>query len=159
MLISSNLLIIVENPRIMKKILFILLAVIGLVSCKKTPDTVAVPFETVQHYFSITTVTSPTSHKIMDQATFESLFDAGFTMDSQQAPLDFSKEFVIAIVYPVTDVQTKLAPVSLMKENNSLVYTYSVTKGQKMSSTSRPSLLIRVDKKYDAPLQVIEVQN
>ena len=143
----------------MKKTALILLAVIGLIACKKEPETVSVPFEKLEHYFSITDVTSPTSRKITDQETFDGLFNYGAVMGDQQAPLDFTKEFVIAVVNPATDEQTKLSPVSLEKKNDNLVFTYSEIIGEKMSSITKPTLLIRVDRQYDAPLQVIKVQN
>ena len=143
----------------MKKTALILLAVIGLLSCKKEPETVSVPFEKVDHYFATTEVSSPTTRKIMDQETFDGMFSAAFSMNNPQAPLDFSKEFVIAVVNPTTDEITKLNPVSLVKEKGSLVYTYSEQIGEKTESTRRPCLLIRVDKQYDAPLQVVKVQD
>ena len=143
----------------MKKTALILLAVIGLIACKKEPEAVSVPFEKLDHYFATTEVSSPTTRKIMDQETFDSLFGAAFSMNNPQAPLDFTKEFVIAVVNPTTDEATKLNPVSLVKEKGSLVYTYSEKIGEKTGSTRRPCLLIRVDKQYDAPLQVIKVQD
>ena len=143
----------------MKKTALILLAVIGLISCKKEPETISVPFEKLEHFFSTTEATSSFTRKIMDEATFDSMFGYGAVMGNQQAPLDFTKEFVIAVVNPATDEETKLTPVSLVKENGSLVYTYSENIGAKTSSTRKPCLLIRVDKQYDAPLQVVKVQN
>ena len=138
----------------MKKTLLILLAVIGLCSCKKAP--VPVPFEKVEHYYA--TVDGPVSRKITDQQTFNGMFDVAFSGGTPQAALDFGKEFVIAIINAVTDKQTTLAPVSLVKENGNLVFTYSEQIGGKETYTTRPILLIRVAKQYDAPLQVIKVQ-
>ena len=143
----------------MKKTALILLAVIGLIACKKEPEAVSVPFEKLDHYFSITDVTSPTSRKITDQETFDGLFNYGAVMGDQQAPLDFTKEFVIAVINPSTDEETKLTPVSLVKEKGDLVFTYSEKIGEKTSSIRKPTLLIRVDKQYDAPLQVVKVQD
>ena len=143
----------------MKRIVMILLAVIGLLSCKKEPETISVPFEKLDHYFATTDVSSPTSRKIMDQETFDSMFGSAFTMNNSQAPLDFTKEFVISVVNPTTDEITKLTPVSLVKENGNLVFTYNEQIGEKTEATTRHCLLIRVDKQYDAPLQVVKVQN
>jgi hypothetical protein len=140
----------------MKKILLLLLAVLSLCSCKKTPETLSVPFEKVEHYFCV--YDGPMSRKIMDQNTFDSMFEAAFTMDTQQEPLDFGKEFVIVIVNPVTDEKTTLTPVSLVKNNDGLVFTYSEQIGEKLTSLSKPCLIIRVDKQYDAPLQIVKVQ-
>ena len=143
----------------MKRTALLLMAVIGLISCKKEPESVSVPFEKLDHYFATTEVTSPTSRKIMDQDTFDNMFGYGAVMGDTQAPLDFGKEFVIAVVNPSTEDNTKLTPVSLVKENDKLVFTYSENVGEKTGSTRRPCLLIRVDKQYDAPLQVVKVQN
>lgn len=141
----------------MKKIVFILFAVIGLFSCKKAPEAVSVPFEKVENHFAI--VDGPKTLKITDQETFDRTFNVGYTMGTQQqAPLDFGKEFVIAVINPVTDERTTLAPVSLVRENDKLVFTYSEQIGEKMSSTSTPILIIRVDKQYDASVQFVKVQ-
>lgn len=143
----------------MKKTLLILLAVIGLCSCKKTPEAVSVPFAKVESYFSIGEVSSPMTRKIMDQTTFDNWFGAAFTMGSQQDLLDFGKEFVIVVVNPATDERIRLSPVSLVKENGNLVFTYSEQIGERMEgSITRPSLVVRVEKQYDAPLQVIRIQ-
>ena len=143
----------------MKKILCILLAVLGLISCKKEPESVSVPFETAKNYFAYVDVTSPTTRKIMDLASFESLFDYAWTMGSNEEPLDFDKEFVIAVVHPSTYDRTTLTPVSLVKQKDALVFTYSEKIGEKSQSSSRPFLIVRVARQYDAPLQVIKVQN
>ena len=140
----------------MKKTLLTLLAVIGLCACKKTPDTVSVPFEKVEHYFAI--IDGTASRKITDQATFDSMFDVGYVMGVQQEPLDFGKEFVIVIVNPQTDEKTTLTPVSLVKTKDGLVFTYNEIIGEKTGTYRKPILIIRVDKKYDAPLQIIRIQ-
>lgn len=140
----------------MKKSLFILMAVLGLFSCKKAPEAVSVPFEKVESHFAI--VNGPKTLKISDQETFERTFNPGYTMGTQQEPLDFSKEFVIAVINPLTDERTTLAPVSLIQENDKLVFTYSEQIGEKMTSTSTPTLIIRVDKQYEAPVEFVKVQ-
>ena len=38
----------------MKRIVIILLAVLGLLSCKKEPETISVPFGKLDHYFATT---------------------------------------------------------------------------------------------------------
>ena len=140
----------------MKKTLLILLAVLGLCACKKAPDAVSVPFEKVEHYFSI--VDGPISRKIMDQASFDSMFDIGYVMGMQQEPLDFGKEFVIAVINSSTDVRTTLTPVSLVKQNGNLVFTYNEKLGEKSGTITKPTLIVRVNKQYDAPLQIIRIQ-
>jgi hypothetical protein len=75
----------------MKKTALILLAVIGLISCKKEPETISVPFEKLEHFFSTTEATSSFTRKIMDEATFDSMFGYGAVMGNQQAPLDLRR--------------------------------------------------------------------
>ena len=141
----------------MKKSLFILMAVLGLFSCKKAPETVSVPFEKLESHFAL--VEGPKTLKITDQETFERTFNPSYNMGTTpQAPLDFSKEFVLAVINPVTDERTTLAPVSLVLENDKLVFTYSEQIGEKVSYTSSPCLIIRVDKQYDASVQFVKVQ-
>ena len=143
----------------MKKILILLFAALGIFSCKKTPDAISVPYETANNYFAYVDVSSPTTRKLMDQASFESMFDYAWTMGSEETPLDFDKEFVIAVVYPSTYDRTTITPVSLVKEEGSLIFTYSEKIGERLSSSRRPFLILRVDRQYDAPLQVIKVQD
>lgn len=143
----------------MKKVLIILFAALGLLSCKKTPETISVPYQTAQNYFAYVDVSSPTTRKLMDLASFEGMFDYAWTMGSDETPLDFDKEFVIAVVHPSTYDRTTLTPVSLVKEKDALVFTYSEKIGEKRSSSSRPFLIVRVDRQYDAPLRVVMVQD
>lgn len=140
----------------MKKILLLLLAAVSLCACKKTPETISVPFEKMDYYFAA--VEASVARKIVDQDTFDNLFGVAFTMGMQVETLDFGKEFVIGIINPPTDEKTTLTPVSLVKTGDGLVFTYSEQIGEKMGSTMKPSLVIRVDKQYDAPLQIIKIQ-
>ena len=133
------------------------MAVLGLFSCKKAPETVSVPFEKLESHFAL--VEGPKTLKITDQETFERTFNPSYNMGTTpQAPLDFSKEFVLAVINPVTDERTTLDPVSLVLENDKLVFTYSEQIGEKVSYTSSPCLIIRVDKQYDASVQFVKVQ-
>ena len=47
---------------------------------------------------------------------------------------------------------------TLIQENDKLVFTYSEQIGEKMTSTSTPTLIIRVDKQYEAPVEFVKVQ-
>ena len=64
-------------------------------------------------------------------------------------PVDFGKEFVIAVVYPVTEYHTELDPESLRQENGELVFTCEETVGEKQSWSMQPVLLVKVSRKYE----------
>lgn len=67
--------------------------------------------------------------------------------------IDFSKSFVICLTVAPTDTQTSLSVVYLTKsDENQLVLSYKITRGEKMSYTYRPLLLLVVDKKYELPV-------
>ncbi len=59
--------------------------------------------------------------------------------------VDFSREFVIAVTCPETDVATELSAVGLSRENGTLVFRYRLTTGEKMTYTMRPLLLVKVE--------------
>ena len=69
--------------------------------------------------------------------------------DGLPMPVDFGKEFVIAVINPVTDRLTELAPESLREEGGKLVFTYRETVGPSKSWNMRPLLLVKVDRRYD----------
>jgi hypothetical protein len=70
--------------------------------------------------------------------------------------IDFSSQFAIALVLPVTDLATTIQPVGLEKgKDASIQVRYRIEVGSKQSYTSRPFLLLVVDKKYDGPLSMV----
>jgi len=134
----------------MKKFFFALMGIIGLTACNGMKDDV--PFHEMHNYFFQNDAAEPSEAKISDSATFESLFGAAALMgeDGQPTPIDFSKEFVIAVVNPVTDRATELVPESLQKVDGELVFTYTEKVGETQTWTSRPILLIKVSRSHDA---------
>jgi len=69
--------------------------------------------------------------------------------DGQPTPVDFGKEFVIAVVNPVTEFHTSLASESLQKTGGQLVFTYAETVGDKQTWTMQPVLLVKVDRQHE----------
>jgi hypothetical protein len=119
------------------------------------PDTI--PYTVAQNYFVKNTVDSITNPKIETEEAFKTYFGSATTMGKNGKPtaVDFTKEFAIAVVLPKTDIATIIVPVSLKKgSDNSMVFEYKVTLGNKQSYTSRPFLLLVVDKKFDGNLSL-----
>ena len=89
-------------------------------------------------------------HKITDLNTYNATFGQATTMgpDGKPTQIDFSKQFAIAIIPPVTDIATTLAPISLQQQKGKLIFEYSITTGSKQSYSMQPMLLIVADKKF-----------
>ena len=64
-------------------------------------------------------------------------------------PIDFKKQFAIAIVLPVTNVETKITMGRLEANEDNLTLYYQVTRGKSLSHSMQPMSLIFVDKKYE----------
>jgi hypothetical protein len=136
---------------------------------KKTPiddlKTVAnqdvIPFAQAQNYFVKNTVDAIANPKIETEEVFNSYFGMATAMgkNGKPTPIDFAKEYVIAVVLPKTYVATTIEPVSFKKGNyNTVDFEYKVRLGNKQSYTSRPFLLLLVDKKYDGNLSLKQVK-
>ena len=133
----------------MRRIILFIAALLSIASCKQASD---IPFEEVKNYFFRNNAEIPESPLIDSSEQFESLFGAAAFMGKggQPTSIDFNKEFVIAVVNPVTDCSTELVPESLRKEDGELVFTYQETIGEQQSWTMQPVLLVKVGRKYRA---------
>ena len=131
----------------MREIILLFTAFLSFVSCKQSSD---IPFEEVRNYFFRNDAEIPENPVIDTAGQFETLFGAAAFMgkDGQVTPVDFDKEFVIAVVNPVTDFSTELAPESLRKVDGELVFSYHEMIGEQQSWTMQPVLLVKVDRKY-----------
>lgn len=132
----------------MKRFLLFLASIMTLVSCTDPKD---VPYTELDHYFFKNGQGIPDNPMIDTEEAFASLFGMAPIMgeNGKPTPIDFGKEFVIAVVNPVTESHTELKPESLRKENGELVFTYSETMGEKQSWSMQPILLVKVSRKYE----------
>ena len=130
-----------------RKACLIIAALLSLASCNQVSD---IPFEEVKNYFFRNDADIPESPLIDSSEQFEELFGAAAFMgkNGQPTPVDFDREFVIAVVYPVVDFSVELAPESLRLEDGELVFTYLEATGEQQSWTMRPILLVKADRKY-----------
>jgi hypothetical protein len=130
-----------------RKACLFIAALLSLASCNQVTD---IPFEEVKNYFFRNDADIPESPIIDSSEQFEKLFGAAAFMgkNGQPTPVDFDREFVIAVVYPVVDFAVELAPESLRLEGGQLVFTYLETTGEQQSWTMRPVLLVKADRKY-----------
>jgi len=132
----------------------IALAGAALLACS-SPE---VPYTEMDGYFFRNDAPALESARIDSQASFESLFGSATLMGKRgrPTPVDFSSEFVIAVVLPVTDVSTELEPVSLTRKDGSLIFSYRKIIGEPQTWTMQPVLLVKVDRKHEAAVAVME---
>ena len=132
----------------MKRFLLLLAGIMALISCTGPKD---VPYTELDHYFFKNGQDIPDNPKIDTEEAFASLFGMAPIMgeNGKPTPIDFGKEFVIAVVNPVTESHTELKPESLLMENGELVFTYNETVGEKQSWSMQPILLVKVSRKYE----------
>ena len=132
----------------MKRILLLLACLTALASCKGHSE---VPFTELDHYFFKNGQALPQDPKVDTAEEFATYFGAAAVMGEggKPTPIDWAHEFVIAVVNPVTDRSTELAPESLVLQDGELVFTYTETVGEQQTWTMQPILLIKVDRKYE----------
>ena len=140
----------------MKRILLLLTGLIALAACKETTE---VPFTELERYFFKNGQEIPQDPKVDTAEEFATLFGAAAVMGEggMPTPIDWAHEFVIAVVNPVTDCATELAPESLRLDGGELVFTYTETVGEKQTWTMQPILLVKVDRKYEAAAVRLQV--
>ena len=116
----------------------------------ETNDEVA--FEVAKNYFYKNDLdVLPASPKITSEEAFNKFFGMATTMgeNGKPTPIDFTKQFVLAIVLPVTDYDTEINPEKVEEKDNVLLYTYKVKTGEKQSYSIQPISIIILDKKYE----------
>ena len=142
----------------MKKIITAIASLLLLVGCtttksgNTTPATAEnVPFEVAKNYFFKNNQTIPASPKITTAEAFDQLFGMAAYMgkDGQPTTIDFDKQFVLAIVLPVTDVATEIVPTQVELKDNQLFYSYEIKTGEQLSYSIQPVSIIILDKQFE----------
>ena len=131
----------------MKRIILFIITFLSVISCRQSS---VIPFEEVKNYFFRNGANIPDNPIVDSSERFQELVGAAAFMGNHGLPaaIDFDKEFVIAVVNPVTNCFTELVPESLHKEDNVLIFTYDETVGEEQSWSMQPVLLVKVDKRY-----------
>ncbi len=119
-----------------------------------------VPYIVANHYFLKNDLKELPPEKITSQEEFDKFFGMAAVMGNggQPTEIDFSKQFVIDIASTSTDYDTKLIPLTLKEENDSLIFKYRFTEGEKRTYSIQPLLLLVVDRRYDKPLKCLMVR-
>lgn len=121
-----------------------------------------IPYTLAERYFQNNDVKTLPTNKVTTEKDFENLFGAAPVMgkNGMPTPIDFSKEYVIAVSKPETYYSTELMSVSLKRDtSNNIIFTYKVvTKGGKQTYSIVPCLLIIVNNKEQGKITVREIQ-
>ena len=134
----------------MKKVAFLFsMIVCFFTSC--TTGKGLVEYTEARNYFHRNDAAIPQDLKITSQAEFDKQFSAAAFMGEKGkvTKIDFSKEFVIAKVLPVTDKETILKPIRLVENGkDKLQLFYSLKEGKQQSYFTQPMFILIVGNKY-----------
>lgn len=98
--------------------------------------------------------------QITEAGRFDEVFGMATTMGEEGKPtaVDFSSQYVIAVVLPVTSEAVSLEPVKLIKRGNGeMEFSYRIKNGGKQSYSIRPFLAVAVDTAFVAPVLLTEI--
>lgn len=118
-----------------------------------------VPYEIADRYFIKNTVEEQKQTlRITSQSDFDKYFGSATVMgsDGKPTPIDFSKQYVIAIIGEQSDYKVSILPLSLESENNTITLQYKVETGDKQTYTSRALLILVIDNKYSGSIEFEE---
>lgn len=127
-----------------------------LTSCKST-STISIPYTKAERYFVKNTVKdgSILLMRFVSQEKLDEYFGMATVMgnDGKPTPINFDKQYAIAIILPSNDNGTKFSAYNLQETEDRIVVNYKISEGQKESFRSRPYLLFVVDKKYSKDIR------
>ena len=114
-------------------------------------DEVATPikYTTLENYFVRNDVDCSKQQRLIidNKAEFEKYFGMAAHMGGLPTEVNWNKQFVIALVLPETKRATSIYPVNVKTtDNNILVFSYLVKKGDNMSHKIVPFIAVAVDK-------------
>lgn len=133
----------------------------AVVKTQNKAKTTDISFVLAKNYFVKNTIDKVDNPKIETAEQFNEIFGMATTMgkDGKPTEIDFTKQYVIAVILPETDLMTTIDPVSLQKDNNEkITLTYKKVVGQKQTYTMKPSFEIIVDKTENGTIELKELK-
>ena len=130
----------------------------AVASCDPKPEAKEVPYTKLERYFFRNDAEIPTNPKIDTREQFDNLFGMAAVMGPNGRPteVDFTKQFVIAVVLPITNQAVEIEAERLLYYKDllggtNLDFQYSIDRDEEERSFSiQPLLLIAVDRQYEA---------
>lgn len=137
----------------MKKTLFLSFIVLALAvvmsSCAVNLSGVTANYNRMNNYYINNHFPNGT-HKLVihNQQDFENVFGAGAVMgrNGQPTRIDFSKQFVVAVILPETNRQTTIETALVRRVRDRLYFSYIIDEGHATSYTIRPYTAVVVDR-------------
>jgi len=93
--------------------------------------------------------------KITSQEQFDKYFGMATTMSQQPTAIDFSKEFVAAIILPQSNQANEIKIDSLVHNGSKLNLYYSVSGGNNQNYEPRPLSILIIDRKHEGDLGIM----
>ena len=110
-----------------------------------------VPYLIGERYFIKNTVEGQTQTlQITSKNDFDKYFGSATVMgnEGKPTPIDFSKQYVIAVIGEKSEYKVAILPLSLKSEDDTITLQYKVETEEKQTYTSRALLILIVDNKY-----------
>ena len=117
-----------------------------------------IPYQQATGYFVKNSFDGQYNSIITNQSEFEKIFGTAAVMGPGGLPttIDFSKEYVIAMIEGETDVATIINILNLKKSGGEIILEYSVIQGEKQTFTIRPMVLLVVNNDYIGALKKVK---
>lgn len=118
-----------------------------------------ISFILAKRYFVNNTVKKLDNPKIETAEKFDEIFGSATLMGEDGIPtqIDFKKQYVIAVILPVTNLTTTINPVSLQKDKKGkIILTYKTVVGQNQGYLTRPFFQIIVEKTENGNIELKE---
>ncbi|MCC3218091.1 hypothetical protein LIV57_22740 [Chryseobacterium sp. X308] len=134
----------------MKNFILTLISTLIVFSCTVNVSQKDIPYTSAKKYFvkNISDQKDLTEKIITSQEEFDQIFGPATTMgmSGKPTPIDFSKESVLALIYPKTNLEVEIIPVSLQQKGQNIVYSYKVIKGGQRSFMTIPNTIVIIQK-------------
>lgn len=120
-----------------------------------------ISFTIAKNYFVKNSIKQLDNPKIETDKRFNEIFGMATTMDKNGKPtkIDFSKQYVIAVLKPETELNVSIKPEGLKRnEKKEIVFTYKCRTGERQSYTTLPNIAIIVDKSEKGKIIIQELK-
>ena len=123
-------------------------------------DKVATPvhYTTLENYFVRNDVDCSKQRRLIldNQQDFDAFFGKAATMGGLPTTVNWNKQYVVAIILPETKRATSIEPVAVkVTDNDVMVFSYHIKKGDKMSHSMVPFTAVAIDKPASATKMTI----
>jgi hypothetical protein len=108
-----------------------------------------VPYTTLENYFVRNDVDCSKQQRLIidNQRDFEGYFGMAATMGGLPTEVNWNKQYVVALILPETNRATSITPINVKVANDDImVFSYHVKKGDKMSHKMVPFTAVAIDK-------------